>query len=155
MQAEPASRVGFIQALDVMEKLLALLAFMAASNCAFSQVPDCLIGRWKSDEALTLADMRKHPEVTEKAKALFENKFFGRLILIFGSRHVGSYFEDEQTPADLLFDEVRIVESGSNWATLRSRLLGVEYLQHWGCENGRIYAVITKWEFREYFSPLP
>ncbi|NUN61970.1 MAG: hypothetical protein HUU13_12910 [Burkholderiaceae bacterium] len=138
-----------------MRKLLAVLALTVAPTCAFSQVPGCLVGRWKSDEALTLADMRKHPEVTERAKALFENRFFGRLILIFGSRHIGSYFEDEQGRADLSFDEVRVVESGSNWATLRSRLLGVEHLQRWGCENGRIYAVITKWEFREYFSPLP
>lgn len=75
------------------------LATVLASLPAFAMDPPaCFFGRWKSDETLTLADMRKHPEVTEKARALFESKFFGRLVLINGSRNSGTYFEDISSP---------------------------------------------------------
>jgi len=134
-----------------MRRLPALLLFAAAQTCAYGQVPECFVGRWKSDEALTLADMRKHPEVTEKARALFENKFFGRLILIFGARRVGSYFE-EQGLAELTFKPVDAVATGPKSMTLRGPNEG---LVQWACEDGRIYAVVTRWEFREYFLPLP
>jgi hypothetical protein len=139
-----------------MRSLVVLLAIASLPVLCSAQVPECFVGRWKSDEARTLADMRKHPEVSEKARALFENKkFFGRLVLIFGPRHVGSYFEGEQSPDHVSFERVDVVASGRNSLTLRSRASGEEMLQKWACEDGRIYAVVTRWEFREYFSPLP
>ncbi len=138
-----------------MRSLVVFAALALGTPAAISGVPECMIGRWKSDEALTLADMRKHPEVTEKAKALFENKFFGRLILIFGSRYAGSYFEGEQDQRDRLLEKIEVVASGSNWVTLSNRYLDTENIQQWVCEDGRIYAEVTKWKFREYFSPMP
>lgn len=138
-----------------MRHRIALIALASIPVLCSAQVPECFVGRWKSDEILTLADMRKHPEVTEKARDLFENSFFGHLVLIFGPRHVGGYLEGEQTREDLSFNRVDIVASGPNWLTLRSRVLGEEMLQKWACEDDRIYAIVTKWEFREYFSPLP
>jgi hypothetical protein len=139
-----------------MKTFVTLFAFLFAPLHVLSAaIPDCFIGRWKSDEALTLQDMRKHPEVTEKAKALFENKFFGRLVLVNGPNYGGGYLEGEQTPADLSFEKYDVAERGTNWVTFRSRTLGIVQLQRWVCEEGRIYAMVSRWEFREYFSPLP
>ena len=138
-----------------MKRLVALLAIVFSPIWARAVVPECFIGRWKSDEALTLADMRKHPEVTDKARALFEKDFFGRLVLIFGPRVVESYFEGADGKTDHYSERVDVVASGSNWVTLRSRASGGERLTQWGCEDGKIFALVTRWEFREYFSPLP
>jgi hypothetical protein len=139
-----------------MKTLPALIALVLTPLHALSAcVPDCFIGRWKSDEALTLQDMRRHPEVTEKAKALFDNKFFGRLILVNGPSYGGGYLEGRQSPADLSFEKYDIAERGANWVTFRNRTLGVVQLQRWVCEDNRIYTVVSRWEFREYFSPLP
>lgn len=72
-----------------------MLALLSAHAVARAEgPPNCFLGRWKSDEALTLEDMRKHPELSSKAKTLFENNFFGKLIAIFGPRSYGSYFEN-------------------------------------------------------------
>lgn len=117
--------------------------------------PTCFLGRWKSDETLTLEDMHKHPEVTEKARALFENNFFGRLVVINGLRNRGSYFEDISSPDAITFEPYLVIQRGTDWMTTRHTLLGIESESKWFCEGTRIYALVTKWEFREYFSPLP
>ena len=104
--------------------LLLLVALLFSQSSHAADVPNCFVGRWKSDEALTLEDMRKHPEVTEKARLLFEKGFFGRLVLVFGQRYVGGYLDGEQRPEELTFQRVDVLERGSDWLILRSRLLG-------------------------------
>lgn len=139
-----------------MKNLFVIAALVSIPFHAFSAgIPECFVGRWKSDEALTLEDMRKHPEVTEKARAIFENKFFGSLVLVQGPGYGGWYLEGEQTRADISFEKFDVMERGTNRVTLRSYTWGVERHQQWFCESGRIYTFVSKWEFREYFSPLP
>jgi hypothetical protein len=139
-----------------MKNFFAIAALILMPLHAFSaDIPECFLGRWKSDEALTLEDMRKHPEVTEKARAFFENKFFGSLVLVYGPGYGGGYLEGEQTRADLFFEKFDVMERGTDWVTLRIRTLGVEQHQQWFCESGRIYVLVTRWKFREYFSALP
>ncbi|MES2632265.1 MAG: hypothetical protein V4669_04795 [Pseudomonadota bacterium] len=137
-----------------MKSLPIIIALLVAPLCSLADVPSCLVGLWKSDEELTLADMRKHPDVSERAKALFENKFFGRLVLVFGTRYIGSYFPGEPQE-QTKFEPVRVVDTGPNWVKVKYNLLGNDVFQHWGCDKGKIYSVVSKWEFREYFSPLP
>ena len=140
----------------VMKTIAIALSTLLASLPAFAiDPPACFLGRWKSDEALTLADMNKHPEVTEKARALFENKFFGRLVLINGSRNSGTYFEDISSPQEIIFTPYAVIQRGEDWVTLRHKILGIDSESKWFCEGTRIYALVTKWEFREYFSPIP
>lgn len=135
--------------------LTVLTTILACANASAESIPECFMGRWKSDEALTLQDMRKHPEVTEKAKILFENHFFGRLVLIIGPRYSGAYFDGERDSPTIPFELNDVVERGADWVTLRDRTLGIVQEQRWVCEEGRIYALVSKWQFKEYFSPLP
>jgi hypothetical protein len=144
------------QTLNIMKAFaLALPILLASLSGLAMEPPNCFLGRWKSDESLTLADMRKHPEVTDKARSLFENRFFGRLVLINGSHYGAAYFEDDPAPQALTFEPYDVVERGADWMILRSTLLGFESRTKWFCEDHRIYALVSKWEFREYFSPLP
>jgi hypothetical protein len=140
----------------VLKNLFVIVALISMPIHAFSAgIPECFVGRWQSNEALTLEDMRKHPEVTEKARAIFEKMLFGSLVLVFGPGYGGWYLEGEQTRADISFEKFDVMERGTNWVTLRTHILGVENHQQWFCESGRIYTLVSKWEFREYFSPLP
>jgi hypothetical protein len=141
---------GVVKNLFVIAALI-LIPIRASS----ADIPECFVGRWKSNEALTLEDMRKHPEVTEKAKATFENKLFGHLVLVFGPGYGGGYLEGEQTRENLSFQRFDVMERGTNWVTLRIRTLGVEQHRQRFCDSGRIYVLVSRWEFREYFLPLP
>jgi len=148
--------IGETDGRGVVKNLFVIAALILIPVHAFSAgIPECFLGRWKSDEALTLEDMRKHPEITEKARAIFRSNFFGSLVLVYGPGYGGWYLEGEQTRADISFEKFDVVERGANWVTLRSRTLGAEQHQQWFCESGRIYTFVSKWAFREYFSPLP
>jgi hypothetical protein len=117
--------------------------------------PACFLGLWKSDATLTLEDMRKHPEITEKARSLFENNFFGHLVVIYGSRSSASYFEDREDRQSLTFEPYDVVERGPDWMLLSREFSGTKVKSKLFCEGSKIYALVSKWEFREYFSPLP
>jgi hypothetical protein len=130
---------------------LALVAPVARS----SDLPSCLIGRWKSDEIRTLQEMRRHAEVTEKARLLFENDFFGRLIVVFGSRGSTSYFDGEQVPDERTYEPYDVVESTAASVVLRVSVSGRQWSQRWFCDEDSIYTLVSKWEFREYFKRLP
>jgi hypothetical protein len=138
-----------------MRSLVVLFALGLAPMVCSAEVPPCFLGRWKSDEARTVADLRTRPELPDTARALLENNFFGRLVLIFGSRYIGSYFEGQQHPEDASFERVDVVASGPSWLTLRYRVAGKEIRQNWACEGGRIYSVATQWGIREYFTAQP
>jgi hypothetical protein len=139
-----------------MKIFVAALIAMLIPQIGFAMDPPaCFLGRWKSDAALTLEDMRKHPEITEKARSLFENNFFGRLVVIYGSRSSASYFEDREDRQSLTFEPYDIVERGPDWMLLNREFSGIKVQSKLFCEGSRIYALVSKWEFREYFSPLP
>jgi hypothetical protein len=137
------------------QRWIALLAVASFSLPARSaELPSCMLGRWKSDESRTLEDMRRHPEVTEKAKEVFGNNFFGRLIVVFGSNGSTAYFEGEQPPDQATFTPYEIVESKADSVVLRVSSSGVEWLSKWYCDEDSIYTHVSKWEFREYFRRL-
>lgn len=134
--------------------LLALLAvFSCGSAMAAPSVPACMLGRWRSDEGLTLADMRRHPEVTQKARALFENQFFGKLVIVFGRRLSGHYLEPHQGPTDIVFEPTSVISSTNSSAVLRSTALGIVLEDEFHCEGGKLWVHVSRWKFREYFSP--
>lgn len=133
------------------------LAILAASLCssvlAAPSLPSCFLGRWRSDEAMTLADMRRHEEVTPKARALFEEQFFGKLVLVFGSKLSGAYLEPYQERKDIVFVPVDVVSATDRSAVLRSSTLGIIQENEFHCEDGRLWVHVSRWKFREYFSP--
>ncbi|WP_157422113.1 hypothetical protein [Acidovorax sp. Root219] len=142
----------------LMRSALLMLTLLFGHSIAWAEAegpPACFLGLWKSHEALTLEDMRKHPDVSDKAKTLFENNFFGKLVVIFGPRNHGSYFEDETDAQPLQFNAYRIKSRGPDWMVLTRQLLGEDVDTKLGCEGERYYAIITRWEFKEYFVRVP
>ena len=130
---------------------VALLAL--ASNASAGELPDCFLGRWRSNESLTLADMRKHSEVTPKARALFEAGFFGRLVLVNTRTRSGGYFDSEPDRKSLSLEPIQVLSSTSTSAVVRTDLVGIAQDTEWFCEGKTIYALVSRWKFREYFTP--
>ena len=127
---------------------LPLIALAAATHAA--ELPDCFLGRWRSNEALTLADMHKHPEVTPKARSLFEAAFFGRLVVVYTKSRSGAYLEPEQDRNSLTLDPLEVVSSTSTSAVVRRHIEGFALDAELFCEDGRL---VSRWKFREYFTP--
>lgn len=133
--------------------LVLLAALLCQSVSAAPSLPNCFLGRWRSNESLTLADMRQHPEITQKARELFEKQLFGRLVLVFGSKLSGAYLEPEQERQDIVFVPVDVVSSMEASAVLRSTTLGIVQENEFHCEGGKLWVNVSRWKFREYFSP--
>jgi hypothetical protein len=133
--------------------IAALALVVLAGKASADDLPDCFLGRWRSNEALTLADMRKHPEVTPKARALFEAEFFGRLVLVNTRTRSGGYFESEQDRKALALEPIQVVSSTPTSAVIRTDLVGIAQDTEWFCEGKAIYALVSRWKFREYFTP--
>jgi len=112
-------------------------------------MPDAFIGKWKSDEALTLQDMNKY-NVTDKARKVLEQGMFGRLVVIFRKGEGASYFEDEETP---VFEPYEIVEVGDNSVTIKYYVdVLKDYMERtWYVEDNLLYTRTSKWNFKEYF----
>ncbi len=133
--------------------IVVVVALFCASASAAPSLPNCFLGRWRSDESLTLANMRLHPEVTPRARDLFEKQFFGKLVVVFGSRLSGAYLEPDQDRTDIVFVPVDVVSSTVSSAVLRSTTLGINQENEFHCEGGKLWVHVSRWNFREYFSP--
>ena len=138
-------------------RILGIIAALAlavlASKTSAAELPDCFLGRWRSNERLTLADMRKHPEVTPKARALFEAGFFGRLVLVNTRTRSGGFFDSGQDRTQPSLEPIQLVSSTPTSAVIRTNLVGVAQDTEWFCEGATIYALVSRWKFREYFTP--
>ena len=139
--------------MDLVRIVAALSLIVSTSTASSAELPDCFLGRWRSNEALTLADMRMHPEVTPKARALFEKAFFGRLALVNTRTLSGGYMEPEQDRNSLSLQPIQVVSSTPTSAVIRTDLIGIAQDTEWFCESGLIYALVSRWKFREYFTP--
>jgi len=134
--------------------VIAITTFVVvAGKTSAAELPDSFLGRWRSNEALTLADMRKHPEVTPKARALFEAGFFGRLVLVNTRTRSGGYFDSEKDRKSLALEPIQVVSSTPTSAVIRTDLVGIAQDTEWFCEGATIYALVSRWKFREYFTP--
>ena len=131
--------------------ILLLLALPVAGKSA--EVPDWLIGTWQSNEKLTLADMNRHPEVSQKARKFFENKFFGRDVQIFRKNDSTSYFVDDK-PAHLKYEAYEKISVNGDTIKIVdfNNILGK--MEHTIYREGQcFYVLVSKWEFKEYFCP--
>lgn len=135
-------------------RIIATLALVVpTTKTSATELPDCFLGRWRSSEALTLADMRRHPEVTPKARAMFEAGFFGRLVLVNTRTRSGGYFDSGPDRTSLSLLPIQVVSSTPASAVIRTDLVGIAQDTEWFCEGGTIYALVSRWKFREYFTP--
>ena len=136
-----------------MKHSVAISLALMWSSAVSAELPECFLGRWRSNEALTLADMRQHVEVTPKARAMFEAAFFGHLVLVNTRTRSGGYLEPEQGRNSLSLEPINVVASSPTSAIIRTELMGTTQDTEWFCDAGRIYALVSRWKFREYFTP--
>lgn len=112
---------------------------------------DELQGKWKSDEERTLASMRATPGVSEEAKAIFENDFFGHLEVEYRGDTVRMVLDDEAY--DIGFMPVEVLEESDGFVVLSQwNPLLEEFQPQTVYFEGECYYVLTGNPlFREYF----
>jgi hypothetical protein len=76
---------------------------------------DCpLKGKWKSNEKLTLGEMKKDKDLSKRQVDFLSNNFFGKLIVEFTCNELTSYYEGEITKK-----EYKIIKRDGNYITIR------------------------------------
>ena len=134
---------------------IVLLSFMSVDALA-SDLRTQFVGKWRSDEPKTLESMRLHPEITDRVRKLFENKFFGRLVLVVTEKQSASYWAEEEGKAKLEFEPYEISEVGKDYLVVKytNPMLDTKEKKRWYFENGYMYTYTSKWKFREYFRKI-
>lgn len=114
-------------------------------------VDDRLIGTWQSDAEATLADMHKHPEVTEKSRKLFENDFFGHLIVTYTATDYLTDFKNIHTKTTY-----KVLDSTPGYVDTEhyEELYGKDVKERVYIDGPMIYVITSKYEFREYFKRI-
>ena len=132
--------------------LILLILSAVSIPVTASSVPKWLAGTWKSNEEKTLEDMRKHPEITEKAKKLFTNHFFGRLVIIYKNEEAAWYLIGDN-PEKLEFIRYQAFPSGNNSVTFKffDKTFGEKAGSTIYRDGDCYYMFTSKWKFKEYF----
>ena len=128
-----------------------LLSMFYASLAGAYEVSDFL-GKWQSNEKLTLDSMEAVPGIPDKARSFFREGFFGRLVVISRIDESAVYFIDEK-PDEIEFHRHIIHKISDNQFRVEypeeedsSDSSGIMTL------NGSCYSVeVSKWKFNEYF----
>ena len=114
-----------------------------------------LIGFWKSNEKMTLESMRSTPGITKEAKAIFNNNFFGKLIIEYKSDTYRSLYENEKdNPKEFYqYQPYKVIEVTDKYYVTESYsdLLGENEKQKLYRVGECCYAYVTKWNFKEFF----
>ena len=143
-------------AVNLMKYRVVILVFMSliASKGLSSEIPDWLIGTWKSNEELTLKSMNSTAGVTEEAKLIFSKGFFGSLIQIYTTQKGVSYLLEEKsgTAENMKFSEINLGEN-SVTLTYYSKIFEEEINTTLYRDESCFYILVSKWRFREYFCP--
>ena len=116
------------------------------------EIPAAFVGKWQSDEQLTLESMRASDRVDGEARFLFENGFFGRLIVEYRQHEGRSYFLDEPERPD--FEPHDIVDSGPNFVIFRepdNEQLGLSTERTWYVDGDMMIVQLEEWGFVEVF----
>lgn len=110
-----------------------------------------LLGHWKSNAEKTLASMRATKGLPAKARALFENGFFGNLKVQWRERETRAV--DERDGFDSGFQPYQVVEvaSGSVKVQINSDDLLIQQEITLYFDGDCYYTLISKFAFREYF----
>lgn len=132
---------------------LLLVGLVALSGCDTSnEIPAAFVGKWQSDQKLTLESMRASELIDSDARIIFEDDFFGRLVVEY-RRHEGrSYFTDDAERPD--FEPHDIVDSGPNFVTFRTpdnEKLGLDTERTWYVDGDLMVVQLDEWGFVEVF----
>ncbi len=136
-----------------MKFLISALAFLTLGPASTPlDLPAAFVGVWRSDEAKTLEDLRKHPEVSNAATRLAEGHFYEGLVYVVERDRLASLFiEDAGEPVQ--FQPYTVTEIGEDYLKIEQMNpnFGVMEEQQWFFEAGCIYTYSSKWHVREYF----
>jgi len=103
------------------QRSLQWVALVAVAYCLAAPVfagEGCRIkGIWRSDEARTIADMKKHSQLTDKQIQALANGFFGKLVFEFTCSKARTYREEEGAQSAAWFP-YRVLERGSDYVVL-------------------------------------
>jgi hypothetical protein len=93
-------------------------------SCAATVPHQAILGTWKSNEALTLASMHQLGGLSPEAVELFENDFFGKLVVEYRRDTARSTFPDEDY--DTGFEPYEVLEVAPGYVKIRewSKTLG-------------------------------
>jgi hypothetical protein len=128
--------------------IFGILTMLYSTPVVSAECP--LMGKWKSNEAKTLASMHATGKVTEQQRSLFENHYFGKLtVTITCSEMTSTYAGDSDTFA------YTYVKQDGHHITIQphdeendkevERELTLE-------QNGQCYSVpVSNLGFKEYF----
>jgi hypothetical protein len=109
-----------------------------------------LLGTWKSNEQKTLKSMNSIAEVSEESRKLFENGFFGQLVVEYKENESRSLIEEDGF--DTGFQSYHVVEVNDSYIKIieSNDILGdIETTMY--PDGDCFYVIVSKYEFREYF----
>jgi len=114
-----------------------------------------LLGYWKSNESRTLESMRKTPGIPMETREFFENNFFGKLVVEYKVDTVRSKYELDKDNIEEFYKyyPYKVLEKGKNYYLLESHsyISDENDINKIHMEGNCYYALVTKYDFREYF----
>ena len=137
-------------------KILFLTISILMTGCAVNaKTQSDLFGVWKSNESKTLDSMRSVYGVSEQARELFENDFFGHLIAEYGDGEGRYYFDREEDNVEGMknFKPYELLEENESVFTIKyfDDFEEKEVTKTLNREGECYYLLVSKWNFREYF----
>lgn len=129
-----------------------LVAALVLSGCENQPVPHAaILGKWKSNEQLTLQSVNRTPGLSARSRALLENDFFGHLETEI--RESESRTISEKDNYDSGFEPYEVLEVSDDFVRIKAwnnffqdydeRIL---YL-----EGDCYYEIFKQFKFRQYF----
>ncbi len=114
-----------------------------------------LLGKWKSNEKKTLESMRETQGITDKAKVLFENDFFGKLIIDYKNDTYQARFDNSVEELNKYYPYKILEVTTEHYLIEGYDALLEEFEKKMLFWEGECYFVYTsKWNFKEYFCRL-
>ena len=135
-----------------MLRLVALAVILMLNGCGGKVVPhSTLLGKWKSNEKLTLESMNGVEGVTKKAREVFENNFFGHLVVEYKEKEYRSINDKDNIESS--FVPYEVLEVTDRYIRIRewSDLLKENEESTLYFEGDCYYVITSKFNFREYF----
>lgn len=133
--------------------MLTVCLLLALPGCeSRDEIPAAFVGAWQSDAQLTLESMRGSTLVDPDARAVFEDAFFGRLVVDYRRYDGRSYFIDSAERPD--FEPHDIVDSGPKFVTFRvpeNEKLGLDVERTWYVDGDLMIVQLDEWGFVEVF----
>ena len=129
-----------------------LLMALALHGCEYQLVPhNAIVGKWKSNEQLTLRSLAGIEGITPQSRAFLEDGFFGHLETEIGEKE--SRTTDQRDDYDSGLEPYEVLEVSDEYVRIKSwsnffqdyqeRIL---YL-----EGDCYYEIFKQFEFRQYF----